>query len=299
MQKEVQNDSMNRSGPCARLVKKYIGRAVDNHHVIVSQQVVVILIQLNGIHQLFIFLERLFGNQGLERDRGEEGRATNTGQKTNGGCAGLHGVEHADIHFLSLVDLIIEHHMGNGIVGFHLSGKKVLAAVRLIKRSNTQIQHDINRLSGGGRGEAQQRANQLPDAAVVIIHIGPGLIEIEALGQHVLRMEYRRLIVDKALQINVQRFGDIVKRFNINGDRSIFVFGKRSLAFIDHGRKLLNGITATLAVLFDSLANVIGERTQTITPKKIVIIITYLGVAVNRKFPIKKKCCRKISVKSK
>ena len=76
-------------------------------------------------------------------------------------------------------------------------------------------------------------------------------------------------------------------------------FGKRSLAFVDHGRKLLNGITAALAVLFDSLADVVGERTQTITPKKIVIIITYLDVAVNRKFPIKKMCCCKISVKSK
>ena len=100
--------------------------------------------------------------------------------------------------------------MRNGIIRLHFTGKQVLTAIGMLERFHTQIQHHINGIAGGGRGEAQQRAHQLPYTAVVIVHIGAGLTEIEVLRQHRFGAKYRRLIVHKAFQIHIQGLGNVV-----------------------------------------------------------------------------------------
>jgi len=176
----------------------------------------------------------------------------------------VHGVEHADIHLLRLVDLVGEHHVGDGVIGLHLAGEQVLAAVRLPEIVHPHIHHHVDALAGGGGGETQQRPHQLPHPAVVIVHIRPGLVEIEVLGQNGLGMEHRGLIVDKAFQVDVQGPGHIVQSLHVDGDGAVFILGHRGLAFVDHGRKLLDGIAPAFAVFFDSLTNMVGKGTHAV-----------------------------------
>ena len=102
-------------------------------------------------------------------------------------------------------------------------------------------------------------------------------------------MEHWRLIVDKALQVDVQRFGNIIQRLNVNRDRAVLVFGKSRLALVDHGRKLLNRISATFAVFLDSLTNMIRECAHDEAPfVKVITIITCFFARVNQTFLLKK-----------
>ena len=114
--------------------------------------------------------------------------------------------------------------MGNGVVGLHFTGKQVLAAVRIREILYAHIEHHIHRLSCRRRGEAQQRADDLPHASIVVIHIGPGLIEVIILRQNRLRVHHRGVIVNEALEINIQLLCNIVQGLNINGNGPVFVF---------------------------------------------------------------------------
>ena len=118
------------------------------------------------------------------------------------------------------------------------------------------------RLAVDGRGKAQQRAHQLMDAPVKVVHIGLRGVEIEIARQHLLLMKYRRLIVDKALQVDIQRLSNVVEGLDVDGDGAVFVLGKGGLALVDHGRKLLDGVATALAVLLDPLAHMIGKGTH-------------------------------------
>ena len=236
--------------------------AVDHHHVVVAQQVIVVLVQLDGVQQAVALLQGFLGDQRLQRDGGEEGGGADAGHQTHGGHTVLHGIEHTDIHLFRLVDLIGEHHVGDGVVGLHFAGKQVLAVIRVGEGSNTHVQRDVDAVMLRGVGEAQKRANHLADAAIVVVHVGQGLVEVVVLGQGGLRAEDGRLVVDEALHVDVQRLRDLVERFDIDGDGAVFVLGKRRLAFVDHGGELLNGIAAAFPIFFDTLTNKIRKRAQ-------------------------------------
>ena len=107
---------------------------------------IIILIQFDGAQQAVVFLQRLLGDQGLQGDGGEERRAADAGQQARGGGAVVHGVEHADIHLLRLVDLVGEHHVGDGVVSLHLSGEQMLATVRVGEGRHAHIQRDLDTL---------------------------------------------------------------------------------------------------------------------------------------------------------
>ena len=64
-------------------------RAIYDHHIIVFQQVIVILIQLNGVEQAVIFFQRLLGNERLQRNRSKERRTANAGEQADGRGTGL------------------------------------------------------------------------------------------------------------------------------------------------------------------------------------------------------------------
>ena len=84
----------------------------------------------------------------------------------------------------------------------------------------------------------------------------------ELLHKVLLLMKYRRLIVDKALQVDIQRLSNVVEGLDVDGDGAVFVLGKGGLALVDHGRKLLDGVATALAVLLDPLAHMIGKGTH-------------------------------------
>ena len=238
------------------------GGTVDHHHVIVAQQVVVVLIQLYGAEETLVFLQRLLGDQCLQRDGREEGGGADAGDKPHRGHTVLQRVEHTDVHFLRLVDLVGEHHVGDGVVCLHLAGEKVLAAIRVGEGGHAHVQRDLDALVVGGVGEAEEGAHHLADASVVVVHIRQRLVEVVVLRQGGLGAENRRLVVDEALQVDVKCLRDLVERFDVDGDGTVFVFGERRLAFVDHGGKLLDGIAAAFAVFFDALSHKVGERTH-------------------------------------
>ena len=223
---------------------------------------IVVLVQLDAGEQAVVFLQRLLGDQGLQGDGGEERRAADAGQQAHGGGAVVHGVEHADVHFLRLVDLVGEHHVGDGVIGLHLAGEQVLAAIRVGEGRHAQIQRDLNGVPVGGAGEPQQGAHHLAHTAVVVVHIRQGLVEVVVLGQCRILVEHRRLVVDEALQVDVQGPGHIVQSLHVDGDGAVFILGHRGLAFVDHGGELLNGIAAAFPIFFDTLANKIRKRAQ-------------------------------------
>lgn len=138
--------------------------------------------------------------------------------------------------------------MGDGVVGLHLTGKEMLAAIRLGEGGDTQIQRDLDGLPIRGAGEAQQGAHHLPHAAVVVVHIGQRLIEVVVLGQGGVLMEHRRLIVDKALEVDLQRLRNVVERLDVDGDGAVFILRQRGLALVDHGGELLDGIASALSI---------------------------------------------------
>ena len=107
----------------------------------------------------------------------------------------------------------------------------------------------------GSVGKAEQGTGHLANSAIVIVHIGQRLVEVVVLWEGRLRAEHRRLVVDEAFQVYVQRLRDLIERLNIDGDRAVFVLGQRRLTLVDHCGKLLNGITAALSVFFDALAH--------------------------------------------
>ena len=45
----------------------------------------------------------------------------------------------------------------------------------------------------------------------------------------------------------------------INGDGTIFIFGQRRFALVDNCRKLFDGVTAALSILFDSMTDEIRK----------------------------------------
>ena len=105
---------------------------------------------------------------------------------------------------------------------------EVLAQQEQIQRKSSRVATDLARLSvfkGNLREmEAQQRADDLPHASIVVIHIGPGLIEVIILRQNRLRVHHRGVIVNEALEINIQLLCNIVQGLNINGNGPVFVF---------------------------------------------------------------------------
>ena len=105
---------------------------------------------------------------------------------------------------------------------------EVLAQQEQIQRNSSRVATDLARLSvfkGNLREmEAQQRADDLPHASIVVIHIGPGLIEVIILRQNRLRVHHRGVIVNEALEINIQLLCNIVQGLNINGNGPVFVF---------------------------------------------------------------------------
>ena len=58
---------------CNGLLQRKSGGTIDDHHVVVAQQVVVVLVQLDGAQKALVLLQRLLGDQGLQRDGREEG----------------------------------------------------------------------------------------------------------------------------------------------------------------------------------------------------------------------------------
>ena len=140
----------------------------------------------------------------------------------------------------------------------------MLAPVRLPEVVHPQIQHHIDAVARGGRGEAQQRPHQLPHPAVVVVHIRPGLVKVEVLGQHGLSVEHRGLVIDEAFQIDIQGPGNVIQRLHVDGNGAVFILGHRGLAFVDHGRELLDGIAPAFAVFFDPLAHMVGKGTHSV-----------------------------------
>ena len=74
-----------------------------------------------------------------------------------------------------------------------------------------------------------------------------------------LVMKRRWLIVDKILQVDIQRLGNLIQSLYINGDGTIFIFGQRCFALVDNCRKLFDGVTAALSILFDSMTDEIRK----------------------------------------
>ena len=63
--------------------------------------------------------------------------------------------------------------------------------------------------------------------------------------------------------MDTDRVRDLVERFDVDGDRAVFVFGKRRFALVDHGGELLDGIAAAFPVFFDALAHEVRKRAHT------------------------------------
>ena len=186
--------------------------------------------------------------------------------------------------------------MGDGVESLHLAGEKMLAAVGLGKILQPHIQHHIHALARRGRGEAEQGTDDLADAAIKIVHIGAGLIEIEIFGQHRLGMKNRRLIVQKTLQINIQLLGDVVQRVDVDSNGTVFIFGNRGLAFSDHGRELFDGVAAAFSVFFYALTDMAAKGTHG-AHLLIDLIITIFSKEVNKKFHKVKLRNERLSVK--
>ena len=149
--------------------------------------------------------------------------------------------------------------MGDGVIGLHFAGEQMLAAVGIVEGRHAQVQRHLHGGAVGRGGEPQQGAHHLADAAVVVVHIGQRLVEVGVLMQRRLIAEGGRLIVHEILQVDVQRLGDLVQRLNVDGDGAVFVLGQRGFALVDHGRKLLYGIAAALAVFLNAVSDKIGE----------------------------------------
>ena len=75
-------------------------------------------------------------------------------------------------------------------------------------------------------------------------------------------MEYRRLVVDKALEVDLQRLRNVVERLDVDGDGAVLVLGQRGLTLVDHGGELLDGIASALSIFFDTLPHKVRKRTH-------------------------------------
>ena len=246
---------------------------------------IVVLVQLDAAEQPLGFLQRFVGDQRFQGDGSEERGAADAGQQADGGRAVLHGIQHADVHLFRFIDLVIQHHMGDGVVGFHLAGEQMLAAVGIVKGRHAQIQRYLHCRAVGSGGEAQQGTHHLPDAAVVVVHIGQRLIKIGVFVQRRFIAEGGRLIVHKIFQVDIQRLRDLVQRLNVDGDGSVFILGQRSLTLVDHGGELLDGITAAFPIFFDAMPDEVGKRTHPQRPPfKCTPIIPNIPSFVNKKF---------------